>query len=112
MRAEEVITLLLVLPGFGDVDGYPSAIARVKLRPAVIAGNFALALVRRKRKPDLEPAGDLLRARHRDKERMKVGTVAPLRVARPESVAVSPAGAGLVIAHVGQRVIVERACLL
>src|SRR5262249_29206720 len=43
---------------------------------------------------------------------MKVGAVAPLRVASPESVAVSPAGAGLVVAHVGQRVLVERACLL
>src|SRR5207245_11486326 len=50
--------------------------------------------------------------RNGDKERMEVGTIAPLRIGSPKHVPVPPARAGLVIAHVVEYVVVDGAGLV
>src|SRR3954447_3561729 len=92
------LTLLRVLPCFGDVDGNPSVIAGVEIGPAVVAGDFARVFICGYRKADLEARRNLLRAGHRNEERVEIGAVAPFCVACVESVSVSPACAALVIA--------------
>src|SRR5690349_13948880 len=80
MRAEEVVFLLLVLPGFGDVHWNPAALLRIELRPAVITGNLSGILVIRQREADLELRWNMLRPGHGNKHRMEVGAVAPFGV--------------------------------
>src|SRR5580698_3623076 len=51
-------------------------------------------------------------ARQADKKRVKVGAVSALGVAGPDDVAVAAAGRSLVVGHVGDHVIVNRAGLI
>src|SRR5438105_1581382 len=109
MRAEEVIFLFLMLPGFRDVYREPAALLRVKLSPAVIAGNLRRIFTFRQRETDLESGRNVLRVGHGDQDRMKIGAIAALRITGPQGIALAPAGSALVVAHGGERVIVERA---
>src|SRR5947209_14265137 len=109
MRAEEIIFLLLVLPGLGDVYRNPTALLGIELRPAVITGNFAGILVFRQRETDLEFRWNVLRPGHGDKHRMEVGAVAAFGVAGPQRVSFAPAAAALVIAHGREGIVIERA---
>src|SRR6266404_5398428 len=97
MRSEKVIMLFLMLPCLRNVYRDPAGGIQIKLCPAVVSRNLRGALIGGNRKPDLKARGNLLRPRHRNKNRVKIGAVAMLRIAGPERVAVSPAGAGLVI---------------
>ena len=60
MRAKEVVALFLMLPGFRDIDWYPSPIVGIELGPAVVTGNFALAVVIGKGKTDFKTARNVL----------------------------------------------------
>src|SRR5207245_11779181 len=97
MFSKKIFFLLGMLPGLRNIDGYPPVLGIEELCPAVIAGNFGGLLVRKQRKPDFKSRRDTLRPRHGDKERMEVGTIAPLRIASPNHVPVPPVRAGLVI---------------
>ena len=78
----------------------------------MIAGDLRGMLVRRQGKSNFKARRNPLGTRHGDEQRMKVGAVALLGIAGIEHIAVSPARAGLVVAHGGEHVIVDGACLL
>src|SRR5215471_10173989 len=107
MRSEEIVLLLRVLPSLGNIYRNPAVLRIEKFRPAVVARDFARGLIGGKWESDFELCWNFLRARHRNKERMKVGTVTALGIARPEHVAVAPSAAGLVVTHIREDVVVD-----
>src|SRR5437879_3462301 len=111
MGAEEVIFLFLMFPGFRNVYREPAALLRVKLSPAMVAGNLRRILAFRQWEPNFEPGGNVLRAGHGNKDRVKISAIAALRVTGPESVALAPSSATLVITHGGKGVVIEGAGL-
>src|SRR5439155_18040081 len=110
-RAEEIIVLGRVLPGFGDVDGNPAGPLQVKLRPTMVAGDFTLAGALRQREADFEPGRDLFGAHHGDEHRVEVRAVAVPGVASPDGVPTAPARPRLVVAHGLENIVVKRARL-
>jgi hypothetical protein len=66
VRAKEIIAFVWMLPGFRNVHWNPSFSIDIEIGPAVISGDLAGMLVRRKRESDLEARWDALRARHSD----------------------------------------------
>src|SRR5882724_3773511 len=104
--------LLLVLPCFGNVDGNPSGLVDIELRPAVVTGNLGRMLVRREGKANLEARWNLLRSRHRHEYGMEIGAIAAFRITGPQRVPVAPAGAAFVITHGAEDVLINRVCLV
>ena len=109
MGAEEVVTLLRVLPGLGNVYRNPSLAVDVELGPAVVSSDLGGVLVGRQRESDLEAGRDALGSSHGNEQGMEVSAVAFLRVAGIEHVAATPARSGLVVAHGGEDVVVNGA---
>src|SRR5579872_340089 len=107
VRAEEVIVLGGIFPGFGGINGHPADAIEIKLGPAVIARNVAFGFAFGQGKTDFEARGNAGRAHHTDEKGMEVGTVAALRSASPNGVAAAPAFAGFVVAHGGDDVFVD-----
>src|ERR1041385_570935 len=87
--AEEILARAGIgqLRGVRGVDRDPAAALHVELRPAVIAGDVAVR--GGERKADDEARRDALRARQREKQRVKVRAVALLDVAGALGVAVA-----------------------
>src|SRR5437867_8011505 len=79
-----------------------------KLRPAVVPGDVAGALVPRQREADLEPGRNPGGAHHPDEQRMEIGAVSVPGVAGEDRVATPPALAGLVVPHGGEDAVVDR----
>src|SRR5882672_3019519 len=107
MCAEEVVMLLLMFPRFGDVDRNPAGGIDVELSPAVVPGDIRARLVGGQRESDLEACRNFLRTSHRHEDRVEVRAVAALRIAGPERVSMAPAGAGLVVLHGAENVLVD-----
>src|SRR5579859_6559999 len=103
------LALLRMFPCLGDVYWNPATVFRIEVGPAVVAGNVGCVLVCGDRKTDLEARWNILRARHRNKERVEIRAVSLLGVTCVEGVAVPPSGAALVVAHVGEYVLIDRA---
>src|SRR5713226_631520 len=64
-------------------------------------------LVSRQRKPNFEARRNSGRPHHADKQRVEIGAVAALGRAGPYRIAVTPTGAGLVVAHSGDDEVVD-----
>src|SRR5271169_4017179 len=111
-RAEKVIVLGRILPGFGDIHRNPARAAHIKFRPTMVTGDFTLLRVFGKREADFKPGGDVFRAHHGNKQRVKISAIAVLRIARPKRIAAPPARARFVIAQSFENVIIERVRLL
>src|SRR5467141_2410224 len=107
MRPEEIVFLLRVLPGFRRVNRYPAVGLNIELRPAVISRYGAIMLISRQRKTNFEARRNSGRPHHTDKQRVEISAVATLGRAGPYRIAVPPTGAGLVVAHRGDDVVVD-----
>jgi hypothetical protein len=109
--AEEIVALGGIFPRFGGVNGNPAKAIEVELCPAVIAGDVAFGLRFGERETNFKARGNPGSAHHADEERVEIGAIAALGSAGPDGVAAAPAFAGLVVAHGGDDVIVDVACL-
>src|SRR5271169_3555410 len=112
MGPKEVVLLLWVLPSFRRVNWYPAVGLDIELRPAVIARYRPFVLIRRQRKTNLEARRNSGRPHHADQQRVEIRAVATLGSAGPYGITVAPTGAGLVVAHSGDDVIVDCSCFL
>src|SRR5208283_5469666 len=90
-RPKEVVMLLGILPGLGNIHGHPTHAIHKKLRPAVIAGYRALCSSGHG-ETYFEPCRDSLGARQRDEQRMEIGAIAVLGIAHTKRIAAPPAG--------------------
>src|SRR5260370_16870488 len=79
----------------------------VELLPAVISRYGPIMLIIRQRKTNFEACRNSGRSHHTDKQRVEVRAVATLGRAGPDRITVAPAGAGLVVAHRGDDVLVD-----
>src|SRR6266576_6133778 len=104
--------LLLVLPRLGNIDGNPSDLVNIELRPAVVTRDLCRRLIRREREANLEAGRNLLRTRHRHENGMEISAVAALRITGPQRVPVSPPGAALVVTHGAEDVLINRVRLV
>src|SRR5260370_12293558 len=107
MRPEEILFLLRVLPSFRRVHRYPAVGLDIELRPAVISQYGTIMLIGRQRKANFEPRRNSGRPHHADKQRVEIRAVATPARASPYCIAVAPTGAGLVVAHGGDDVVVD-----
>src|SRR5437667_198332 len=57
--AKEVVMLFLVLPCFGNIDGNPSDLVNIELRPAVVTRDLCRMLIRREGEANLEASRNL-----------------------------------------------------
>src|SRR5205085_12360987 len=71
--------------------------------------NLRRILAFRQWEPNFEPDRNVLRAGHGNEDRVKIGAIAALRITGPESIALAPSSATLVITHGGEGVVIERA---
>src|SRR6266849_1617735 len=107
MRPEEIILLIGVLPSFGSIHRDPAVGLDIELCPAVISRYSPIMLIGRQRKTNFEARRNSGRPHHADKQRMEIRAVATLGRAGPYCIAVAPTGAGLVVAHGGDDVVVD-----
>src|SRR5437660_1242695 len=112
MSSKEIVPLFLMLPGLGDVYGNPSIFGFEEIGPAVIAGNLRRMFVGWQRKANFKPRRNALRTHHGDEKRMEISAVALLGVASVQHIAAPPAGAGFVVTHGGEDVVVDGSRLL
>ena len=83
-----------------------------EISPAVIARNLGGMFIGRKRESDFEACRGPLRTGHGDEQRMEIGAISLLGIASVKHVTVTPSCAGLVIAHGGENVVVDRSRLI
>src|SRR5260370_13133811 len=107
MRSEEVSLFPRILPSRRSYHRDPAVSIDIKLRPAVISGYRSSVLIRGKRKANLEARRNSRRSHHADEQRMEIRAISALGGARPDRIAVSPAGSGFVVAHGGDHVVVD-----
>src|SRR5712664_759718 len=107
VRPEEIVFLLRVLPGFRRVNRYPAVGLDIELRPAMIARHGPIMLISGQRKTNFEARGDSGRPHHADKQRVEISAVAAFGRAGPYRIAGHPTGAGLVVTHRGDHVVVD-----
>src|SRR6267143_4012219 len=107
VRPEKIVFLLWMLPGFRRVNRYPAVGLNIKLRPAVISRYGAIMLIGGQWKTNFEARRNSGRPHHAYKQRVEISAVATLGRAGPYRIAVAPTGAGLVVAHRGDHVIVD-----
>src|SRR6266404_5841070 len=110
MRPKEIILLLGMLPSFGGIHRDPAVGLDIELRPAVISRYRAIMLISRQRKTNFEARRNSGRPHHADEQRVEISAVATLGSAGPYRIAVAPAGAGFVVAHSGNDVVVVVDC--
>src|SRR6267143_6914919 len=107
VRPEEIVFLLRVLPSFRRINRYPAVGLDIELRPTVISRYSPIMLISRQRKTNFEARRNSDRPHHADKQRVEISAVATLGGAGPYRIAVAPAGAGFVVAHSGNDVVVD-----
>src|SRR5437762_2134195 len=112
MGAEEILALRRIFSRFRSIHRNPADTLHIKLRPAVVTLDFALAPFRRKWETNRETRGDSDRAAVTYEDSVKVGAVASARITGVIDVAATPARTGLVILNGRDDVIVNRPCLL
>src|SRR4051812_22231932 len=100
MRSKVVVLSFRMLPGFGNIHWHPAMTGLKEIRPAMVARNFTAMLIPWEGKPNLESRRNTLRARHGDKQRMKIRAITPFSVAGIQYVSPSPARPRLVILHI------------
>src|SRR5260370_15582878 len=107
VRPEEIVFLLWVLPGFRRVNRYPAVGLNIELRPAVIARYRPIMLISGQRKTNFKARRNSGRPHHADKQRVEISAVAAFGRAGPYRIAVPPTGAGLVVTHRADHVVVD-----
>src|ERR1700681_730379 len=110
MCPEEIIFLIRMFPCFRGIHRDPAVGLYIELRPAVIARYSPSMLIRRQGKTDFETGRNSGGPHHPNEQRVEIRAVAALGSASPYRVAVSPTGAGFVVAHGCDDVVVDRAC--
>src|SRR5713226_5021756 len=112
MSAKEIFALRRVFSRFRSIHWNPADTLKIKLRPAMVALDFALATFRRKRETDRETRRDTEGSTVTNEDRVKISAVASTRVTSVIDVAAPPAGTGLVILNGGDDVIINSPCFL
>src|SRR5258708_32706783 len=79
----------------------------IELRPAVISRYGPIVLISRQWKTNFEARRNSGSSDHTDKQGVEMSAVAALGGASPYRIAVSPTGAGLIVAHGGDDVVVD-----
>src|SRR5262249_38844961 len=103
--AKIILAKFGMLPGFRCVHRNPLA-ASVKFGPAMITRDFARAR-RAERKANRKARRYATRARDRDEQRMEVGAVTLLDIARIDRVAASPPLAALIVDNIRDYVVID-----